>query len=51
MSETAMDSICKLILIIAFIYLIYTLTIANKNQNTINTQSTYTVINKTNTTL
>ena len=51
MSETAMDSICKLILIVAFMYLIYTLTIANKNQNTVNTQSTYTVTNNTNNTL
>jgi len=47
-----MDSICKLILIIGFMYLIYILTIANKNQNTVTTQSTYTVIkNNTNNTL
>ncbi len=51
MSEAAMNSACVLILIIAFMYIIYTLTIANKNQDTVNTHSTYTVINNTNNTL
>ena len=52
MSEAAMNSVCVLILIVAFMYIIYTLTIADKNQNTVNTQSNYTVINNnTNTTL
>ncbi len=50
MSEAAMNSVCVLILIVAFMYLIYTLTIADKN--TVNTQSNYTVINNNkNTTL
>jgi hypothetical protein len=46
-----MNSVCVLILIVAFMYIIYTLTIANKNQNTVITQNTYTVINNTNNTL
>ena len=49
MSEAAMNSVCVLILIVAFMY-INTLTIADKN--TVNTQNNYTVINNnTNTTL
>jgi hypothetical protein len=47
-----MVSICKIILIIGFMYIIYILTIADKKQNTVTTQSTYTVIkNNTNNTL
>jgi hypothetical protein len=49
MSDQVMVSICKLILIIGFMYIIYICTIADKKPTT---KSTYTVIkNNTNNTL
>jgi hypothetical protein len=52
MSDQVMVSICKLILIIGFMYIIYICTIADKRAHTIATQNKYTVIkNNTNTTL
>jgi hypothetical protein len=51
MGEAAMNSICVAILIAGFMYIIYTLTIANKHHNTVNHPNTYTVINNTNNTL
>ena len=52
MSDQVMVSICKIILIIGFMYIIYICTIVDKKPHTVTTQSTYTVIkNNTNTTL
>jgi len=51
MGEAAMNSICVAILIAGFMYIIYTLTIANKNQHTVTRPDTYTVKNNTNNTL
>ena len=52
MSDQIVVSICKLILIVGFMYIIYICTIADKKPHTVNSQSTYTVIkNDTNTTL
>ena len=49
MNDQVMVSICKIILIIGFMYIIYVCTIADKKPHT---QSTYTVIkNNTNITL
>ncbi len=44
-----MVSICKIILIIGFMYIIYICTIADKKPHTVTTKNTYTVI-KNNTT-